>query len=120
MTKALGGILAPVTTPFIAGSEGVDLDGFAANLTAHLADGLDGIVVAGSTGEAALLTEEERASLHAIALDIEARLAEDGEAQHSDSLVDGVNLAVERFEVSHPNTAMTLRNIMQTLANMGI
>lgn len=66
------------------------------------------------------LTEEERASLHAIALDIEARLAEDGEAQHSDSLVDGVNLAVERFEVSHPNTAMTLRNIMQTLANMGI
>ncbi|HAB64234.1 MAG TPA: DUF4404 domain-containing protein, partial [Pseudomonas sp.] len=25
-----------------------------------------------------------------------------------------------RFEVSHPNTAMTLRNIMQTLANMGI
>ena len=38
----------------------------------------------------------------------------------SEVLHDGVNLAVERFEVSHPNTAMTLRNIMQTLANMGI
>ncbi|MCW3150400.1 DUF4404 family protein [Stutzerimonas stutzeri] len=66
------------------------------------------------------LTDEERASLQAIAQDIEARLADDGEAEYSDSLVDGVNLAVERFEVSHPSMAMTLRNIMQSLANMGI
>jgi 4-hydroxy-2-oxoglutarate aldolase len=69
MSKVLGGILAPVTTPFAAGSEALDLDGFAANLEAHLADGLDGIVVAGSTGEAALLTEEERVSLLAVARD---------------------------------------------------
>jgi 4-hydroxy-2-oxoglutarate aldolase len=69
MSKTLGGILAPVTTPFVTGSEGLDLEGFAANLTAHLADGLDGIVVAGSTGEAALLTEEERASLLSVARD---------------------------------------------------
>jgi hypothetical protein len=67
------------------------------------------------------LTEEERASLQVIAHDIELRLAnEDGVDHQNDSLIDGVNLAVERFEVSHPNTAMTLRNIMQTLANMGI
>jgi hypothetical protein len=66
------------------------------------------------------LTEEERASLQAIAQDIELRLANQGVVDQNDSLVDGVNLAVERFEVSHPNTAMTLRNIMQTLANMGI
>lgn len=66
------------------------------------------------------LTDEERASLQAIAYDIEVRLANQGEVAPNDSLVDGVNLAVERFEVSHPNTAMTLRNIMQTLANMGI
>lgn len=66
------------------------------------------------------LTEEERASLQAIAHDIEIRLASQDAAEPNDSLVDGVNLAVERFEVSHPNTAMTLRNIMQTLANMGI
>ncbi|MFQ7899892.1 DUF4404 family protein [Stutzerimonas degradans] len=66
------------------------------------------------------LTEEERASLQAIAQDIEARLADDGEAEYTDSLVDGVNLAVERFEVSHPSMAITLRNIMQSLANMGI
>ncbi|WP_313474256.1 DUF4404 family protein [Stutzerimonas kunmingensis] len=66
------------------------------------------------------LTDEERASLQAIAQDIEVRLATQGSTDHNDSLVDGVNLAVERFEVSHPSTAMTLRNIMQTLANMGI
>ena len=34
--------------------------------------------------------------------------------------VDGVNLAVERFEVSHPTLAGTLRSIVQSLANMGI
>lgn len=66
------------------------------------------------------LTDEERASLQALAQDIELRLAARGETEYSDSLVDGVNLAVERFEVSHPNMAMTLRNIMQSLANMGI
>ncbi|MDO8708736.1 DUF4404 family protein, partial [Pseudomonas sp.] len=36
------------------------------------------------------------------------------------SLVDGVNLAVERFEVEHPTLAGTLRNIVQALASMGI
>lgn len=66
------------------------------------------------------LTDEERASLQALVQDIELRLAARGETEYSDSLVDGVNLAVERFEVSHPNMAMTLRNIMQSLANMGI
>ena len=73
MTRALGGILAPVTTPFVAGSEALDLDGFAANLTAHLADGLDGIVVAGSTGEAALLDEAERTALAAAAREVARR-----------------------------------------------
>lgn len=66
------------------------------------------------------LTDEERAELQLIAQDVELRLANQGIVDQNDSLVDGVNLAVERFEVSHPNTAMTLRNIMQTLSNMGI
>ena len=35
-------------------------------------------------------------------------------------VVDGINLAVERFEVSHPTLAGTLRNIMQSLVSMGI
>lgn len=66
------------------------------------------------------LTEEERAELQLIAQDVELRMANQGIVEQNDSLVDGVNLAVERFEVSHPSTAMTLRNIMQTLSNMGI
>ncbi|QLF92018.1 DUF4404 family protein [Pseudomonas sp. ABC1] len=68
------------------------------------------------------LTEEERTALQEIAQRIEIRLANEGSGDEEphDSLVDGVNLAVERFEASHPNTAMTLRNIIQSLANMGI
>jgi 4-hydroxy-2-oxoglutarate aldolase len=61
--KRLTGILAPVTTPFVTGSEDLDLVGFEQNMRAHLAEGLSGIVVAGSTGEAALLTEIERTAL---------------------------------------------------------
>jgi len=58
----LEGILAPVVTPFDA-SGAVDLGAFAANVRAHLAAGLHGIVVTGSTGEAALLGEDERSRL---------------------------------------------------------
>ena len=59
---SLDGILAPVVTPFAASGE-VDADGFVSNVGAHLGAGLHGIVVAGSTGEAALLDEGERAQL---------------------------------------------------------
>ncbi|HET7189244.1 MAG TPA: dihydrodipicolinate synthase family protein [Gemmatimonadaceae bacterium] len=58
----LDGVFAPVVTPFDRNGA-VDADAFAANITAHLAAGLHGIVVAGSTGEAALLDEDERAAL---------------------------------------------------------
>lgn len=58
----LHGILAPVTTPFQANGD-VDLEAFTANVRAHLAAGLHGIVVGGSTGEAALLDESERAAI---------------------------------------------------------
>jgi 4-hydroxy-2-oxoglutarate aldolase len=59
---ALNGVLAPVVTPFDRAGE-VDGDAFVANVAAHLAAGLHGIVVAGSTGEAALLDEDERVRL---------------------------------------------------------
>jgi 4-hydroxy-2-oxoglutarate aldolase len=63
----LHGIFAPVVTPFVKGSEDLDLDGFARNVQSHIAEGLAGIVVAGSTGEAALLGEAERNALVATA-----------------------------------------------------
>ena len=56
----LHGILAPVTTPFHPGSEDLDLAGFTRNVAALVSAGLHGIVVCGSTGEAALLTDDER------------------------------------------------------------
>jgi 4-hydroxy-2-oxoglutarate aldolase len=62
MMKKLEGLFGPVVTAFLP-SEELDLAGFAANVRSHLAAGLDGIVVAGSTGEAALLDATDRAAL---------------------------------------------------------
>jgi 4-hydroxy-2-oxoglutarate aldolase len=59
----LRGVIAPVVTTFGDRDEAVDFDAFATNLRAYAAAGLSGIVVCGSTGEAALLDEEERRSL---------------------------------------------------------
>jgi 4-hydroxy-2-oxoglutarate aldolase len=56
----LRGVIAPVVTTFGARDEAVDLEAFATNLRAYAAAGLSGVVVCGSTGEAALLDEEER------------------------------------------------------------
>jgi 4-hydroxy-2-oxoglutarate aldolase len=58
-----------MVTPFKA-DESMDLDGFAANVRAHLAAGLDGLLVAGSTGEAALLGDDERRVLTELARSI--------------------------------------------------
>ena len=49
---ALNGILAPLVTPFQDSGE-LDLEGFGRNIRAHLAAGCIGVVVTGSTGEAA-------------------------------------------------------------------
>jgi hypothetical protein len=66
------------------------------------------------------LGHEDQAALLALMADIELRLASERAHSAEASLIDGVNLAVERFEVSHPTLAGSLRAIMQTLANMGI
>lgn len=62
----LRGVFGPVVTPFTSNGE-VDDAAFASNIRAHLAAGLSGIVVAGSTGEAALLDEAERLRLVEVA-----------------------------------------------------
>jgi 4-hydroxy-2-oxoglutarate aldolase len=67
--KRLDGVLGPVATPFDA-HEGLDLEAFRFNVRAHLEAGLGGVVVCGSTGEAALLDEEERTRLVAAAREI--------------------------------------------------
>jgi 4-hydroxy-2-oxoglutarate aldolase len=63
MTMRLTGVLGPVITTFYRQTGELDLASFAANVRAHITAGLHGIVVAGSTGEAALLDANERAGL---------------------------------------------------------
>lgn len=63
MTLVPRGVFAPVVSTFHAKTEALDVGAFTANIASHLSNGLDGVVVCGSTGEAALLTEEERLEL---------------------------------------------------------
>ena len=65
------------------------------------------------------LNEDERKNLHELMAQIEAEIKLESSTQNT-SLADGVSLAVERFELEHPVIAGTLRNIAQTLGNMGI
>jgi hypothetical protein len=65
------------------------------------------------------LSEEERANLHELMQQIELKLELETKTQDS-SLADGVNLAIDRFEVEHPAIAGTLRNIMNALVSMGV
>ena len=60
MTIRLQGVLAPVITPFHEKSEDLDVAAFTRNVHALVGAGLHGIVVCGSTGEAALLSDDER------------------------------------------------------------
>lgn len=66
MGRRFGGVMGPMVTPFKS-DESLDLEGFDVNVRAHLAAGLDGLLVAGSTGEAALLSDEERRVLTEVA-----------------------------------------------------
>lgn len=70
--------------------------------------------------EAPPLNDEDKAALIELMSEIEVQLAREIASEPDASLVDGVNLTVERFEASHPTLAGSLRSIMQTLANMGI
>ncbi|PIF48466.1 uncharacterized protein DUF4404 [Pseudomonas sp. 29] len=65
------------------------------------------------------LSEVEREDLHALMKQIELELELETKTNDS-NIADGVNLAVERFEVDHPTIAGTLRNIVNALGSMGI
>ena len=65
------------------------------------------------------LTEVEREDLHKLMQQIQLELELETKTKDV-NLADGVNLAVERFELEHPTLAGTLRNIAQALGNMGI
>ena len=69
MVRRFGGVMGPMVTPFRS-DESLDLEGFETNVRAHVAAGLDGLLVAGSTGEAALLGDDERRVLTELARSI--------------------------------------------------
>ncbi len=53
-----GGLMVPITTPFDAAGE-VETDALRDNARQYMEAGVDGILAAGSTGEASLLSDEE-------------------------------------------------------------
>jgi 4-hydroxy-2-oxoglutarate aldolase len=63
VSKRLGGVIGPVVTTFDSESGDLAPVAFRANIRAHLDAGLSGVLLAGSTGEAALLDERERQQL---------------------------------------------------------
>jgi 4-hydroxy-2-oxoglutarate aldolase len=70
IAERLRGVFVPVVTPFDAITGELDRPGFKQNLRAHAAAGIHGVVVAGSTGEAALLDDSERGALVALAREV--------------------------------------------------
>ncbi|PYP73852.1 MAG: hypothetical protein DMD25_16040, partial [Gemmatimonadetes bacterium] len=58
--RQLAGVLAPITTPFDSATGDVTPVHLRHNVTRLVAAGLDGVVVAGSTGESALLDPDEQ------------------------------------------------------------
>lgn len=68
MRPVLGEVMTAVVTPFRADG-GVDLDTFKRLCTHLVENGSDGVVVAGTTGEAPTLSDDERLSLFAAAVE---------------------------------------------------
>ncbi|KWS99465.1 chromosome segregation ATPase [Pseudomonas syringae pv. avii] len=67
------------------------------------------------------MSESERDDLNELMQQIEMKIQlEQATHEQDSSLADGVNLAVERFDLEHPTIAGTLRNIVQTLGNIGV
>lgn len=69
MLSQLSGVLVPLVTPFEPEGQ-IAVRAFTDNIRAHLAAGCAGVVVAGSTGEAALLDDDERRRLLMAARDV--------------------------------------------------
>lgn len=69
--SVLGEVLTAIVTPFREDGS-VDVEGFRRLAGFLLDNGSDGIVVAGTTGEAPTLTDEERVELFEIAVDVVA------------------------------------------------
>jgi len=98
VSLTLQGVLGPVVTNFTSSGE-LDRTAFAENIRAHLDAGMSGVVVAGSTGEAALLDEKERALLVEVArhtVPADRRLIAGTGAESTRTTLRNTRLAAER------------------------
>ena len=68
--KTLAGIVPPITTPFQGPIGPIATQRFQHNVTRLLAEGVDGILVSGSTGEAPLLDADEQRQLVELAREV--------------------------------------------------
>src|SRR5690349_17268794 len=59
----LQGVIGPLVTTFDTSGDAVALHAYVRNINAHLESGQCGVLVCGSTGEAALLDDSERSAL---------------------------------------------------------
>lgn len=66
----LGGVLIPATTPFRPDTGEVDREAFRFNLERWAGTGVQGVVLAGTTGEGVLLDEAERVALVEVAREV--------------------------------------------------
>lgn len=62
MTRTVSGLLVPAVSTFHANGD-LDLDAFRYNIRAWVNEGIDGVLVAGSSGESALLDDDDRRRL---------------------------------------------------------
>lgn len=65
------------------------------------------------------LSEEERENLRTLMIQIKSEIELEAATKES-NLVDQVNLVIDRLEIEHPAIAGALRNIVQTLGNIGV
>jgi len=65
------------------------------------------------------LSSDEREQLEQLIAQVQLQLKLDAAAPET-NLLDSLEQAVESFELEHPSLTVTLRNIVQSLASMGI
>ena len=92
----LDGVFLPVTTPFDSVSGDPDLEAFAANIRAWCAHPIAGLVVGGSTGEQALLDEDELMALVARG----ARTRSDGMALIAGTAAESTRATIRRCDLA--------------------
>jgi hypothetical protein len=71
---------------------------------------------------ASSISEKDRRLLEQLSVDIQALLARPDAAKHAphDPIISRLQVAVTRFEASHPDLTATLAQVSKALGDMGI